>query len=179
MARTAAVLLALLLASTAGAVPTFTGPVGGLNVVAVGDSINWGNGGVSGLDWTEAAVVASSAPFILGELTHRNQVIALGSAITAVDLNTHGFVLTLLVDETLNSPGPVDDVITFPATYPHNGITVLGFGPTADNILPSFSSPENGNNQTFLWGITPIPAPGAISLVMIGALLARKRYGHA
>jgi len=178
--KTRTITLILLTATAAQAVPSFSNAVGGSNVAYGPSSISWGvpyaQPYQSGLAWTEAAYTPSPAPFILGELTHSNYPQAVGTSISAVDLNTHGLTFTLLVNETPNTGGPVDDIISFPAVMPQASFTVLGFGPTPDNILPSYSSPENGSSSTFLWVSKPIPAPGAVILCGIGALLVgRKR----
>jgi len=112
-----------------------------------------------------------------------------------VGLN-RSFSITIHVNETDNgtTPGGVPDVISFPGSLPSfpfsSGswdytLDILGFGPSADSILNQFISPENGSNQTVLWGrITGtegpvVPVPGAIALAGVGmaaiGLLRRRR----
>jgi hypothetical protein len=179
---TLTLILALIWASATLGSPTWTNPQGGENVVISGDSVFWGipttAEGQSGLSWTERPPGASDGqPFILGDLAHINNDVVPGSAITGVDLNTHGITIPLLVEETLNSGPHPDDIISFPDSFVAGGITVLGFGPSPDQILPAFTSPEGGSNTTHLWGLRPIPAPGALVLAGIGCVLVRRRYG--
>jgi len=88
------------------------------------------------------------------------------------------FTFTLGVNETLNEPGPVDDVINFPNSLASESVEIegtlytlelLGFGDTPDALVNSFISPEGTVNATKLWGnIVPVPVPGALLLGLIG-----------
>ena len=177
--RTITLIIALT-AATAHAVPSFSNAVGGSDVAYGPTSVSWGipyaQPHQSGLEWLEAAYAPSPAPFILGELIHSNYPQAVGTSISAVILNTAGIEITLLVNETPNIGGPVDDIITFPPAFANRmGIEILGFGPTPTNILSSYSSPETGTNSTYLWASKPIPAPGAFMLAIAGLACLRRR----
>ena len=179
--KTWTITLILLTATAAQAVPSFSNAVGGSDVAYGPSSISWGvpyaQPYQSGLAWSEAPYTPSPTPFILGELTHNNWPILVGTSISAVDLNTHGLTFTLLVTETPNTGGPVDDIISFPAIMPQASFTTLGFGPTPTNILPYYSSPENGANSTYLWAEAPerIPAPRAFMLAIAGLACLRRK----
>jgi hypothetical protein len=179
----------------------FENAVGGSSVIYPPGEVRWGvpvppNDQQSGLGFAPApgGSIEVDTPFLVGELMHFNYVVAYGSAATAVDLgidldidgaspNPQEFLFTFLIDETLNDPGPVDDVITFsapsdPQTFEVEGVNytleLLGFGPSADSLLDEFISPEGGTNSAMLWGqITesPIPAPGAVLLGGLGTAL--------
>jgi hypothetical protein len=147
------------------------------------------------------ASVALDTPFALGTLHHYNTPINVNTGITAVDLNLSlnfqgtplSKSLTLGIIETPGVNGDGPDTITLPTSFDPIPFAVdgedyelclLGFGSSADNIIPSFSTPEPSynpcnpcgqNNQTCttLWGqicsTTPtVPAPGALLLAAIG-----------
>jgi hypothetical protein len=100
--------------------------------------------------------------------------------------------LTLGIDETPGMNGGGPDTVTLPTSFDPIAFEVggvdydlclLGFGTTSSSIISSFSTPEPfgfcecGGNQTCvpLWAqicsttTPPIPAPGALLLVAIGA----------
>lgn len=175
--------IVLLTAAAAQGVPTFSNAIGGSDVAYVGNTVTWGipyqQPLQSGLQWTEAAFVPTVAPFSLGTITHWNYPQSLRSSPSAVDMTIFGAVtFTLSINETPNNPVPVDDIIGFPSVMPAWGnIEIIGFGPSASNILPSFASPEGGTNSTEIWAKAPerIPAPGALLLAAIGCLWVRRR----
>lgn len=191
----------------------WSNPVGGTNItylfdqfVAYGngksDQIWWGTQsqgqGQSGLGFTGATPPPDTFdlgdPFEVGMLRHFNNPIEFGTHATAVDLTVSlafddpagvsgDFTFTLLINETLNSPGPVDDIISFPTSMSSETIEIggnvyvlqlLGFGDTPGDLQDQFVSPEGGTNATYLWGrLTQpaIPAPGALLLGAMGTVL--------
>lgn len=163
------------------------------------DQIWWGEdvgNGQSGLGFTGAAPPPATFDlgdaFEVGKLEHFNNPIEFGTHATAVDLTVSlafddpmgvsgNFTFTLLIDETLNDPGPVDDIISFPTAISSETIQIggdvyvlqlLGFGDDPGDLQDEFVSPEGGTNTTFLWGrLTQrpiIPAPGALLLGAMG-----------
>jgi hypothetical protein len=214
MKRACAVLLVLSLAAGAAnaavtvdsATGAWSDPVGGVNVNGLGtNEVRWGipnpPGPQSGLRFDGIAPPDATFNlgdvFALGTLTHFNNQLDTGTAISTVDLTISAtfddpagvsgqWTFTLNVDETQNGsvPGGVPDIITFPDEFDTDEIVIgdvrytmelLGFGNTYDQLLPEFTSPEDGANRTLLWGqITAspaIPAPGAILLVGLGTSL--------
>jgi hypothetical protein len=181
-------------------------PVDGVAVAygnTLQDQLRWGipypdaqSDPQSGLGFTGASggPINSGQVFEIGQLEHFNYVVESGSAATQAMLDVTMtfdelgapavFSFTFDIDETLNEPVDVDDVITFPATpaeqtfqagnYKYT-LELLGFGPDADNLQDEFKSPEGGTNTTLLWGkITEspiIPAPSAILLGGMGTAL--------
>jgi hypothetical protein len=165
----------------------------------------------SGLGFTGSAgsgATVSFGPgeaFQIGELEHFNWPIDAGTNVTDVRLTLNmaftdpsgldeSLFFTIHINETENTAGPVPDIISFPGALPSVPFTVgtqdytldiLGFGPNADSILSQFVSPENVDNQTFLWGrITGtgepvVPAPAAVVLAGVGmaamSVLRRRR----
>ncbi len=139
-----------------------------------------------------------SEAFQVGQLRHFNATIAGGTAIDAADLSVNmtfseppgqpgPFTFTLGVVETPNT-GPAgspanDDFIVFPSGFPDQTFEIdgtlftlglVGFGSSADTIVPEFRSPEGAVNTTLLWGtitetpVNPIPVPGAVLLGTLG-----------
>jgi hypothetical protein len=179
----------------------FENAVGGSSLIYPPGEVRWGvpvppNDQQSGLGFVPApgGSIEVDVPFFVGELIHFNYVVAYGSAATAVDLGIdldvdgasptpQEFLFTFLIDETLNDPGPVDDVITFsapsdPQTFEVDSVNytleLLGFGPAADSLQDEFVSPEDETRATQLWGKiaeAPIPAPGAVLLGGLGVAL--------
>ena len=188
----------------------WSNPGGGTNItyddgVPIGygngfeDQIRWGatpsGGPQSGLGFTGVAqpdkIIIPTAVFEIGQLQHFNNPIDKGTHCSTADLavtlgfdggSTATFDFTLDVDETLNSPGPVDDIIGFSSPPASQAIDIngtvytlelIGFGNTSSNLINSFVSPEGGTNNTLLWGKitdpTRTPAPGAIILGSLGA----------
>jgi hypothetical protein len=177
-------------------------PTGGMNLTGIGTStVTWGDGvapesGYVFAPGSDIIGVPLSTAFVLGEFTHNNAPIPAGTAITAIDLSfgfdTNGLPATVsatfnfLHDETPNSPGPPasDDIVTI-TTPPVNAmITVagtqvyffnlLGFSTDGGSTFSSmYSSPEGGNNSTFLYGIITerpqgVPEPGTLLLLCVG-----------
>jgi hypothetical protein len=159
------------------------------------DQIRWGNPldvEKSGLGFTGAAggSINVGDVFEIGQLQHFNYVVEPGTAATQAVLDVEldfaelvsptTFTFTFDIDETLNDPGWVDDIITFsqpeePQTFWVDSteyvLTLIGFGPGGQQT--EFISPENGTNSAVLYGrITEaIPAPGAILLGGLGTAL--------
>ena len=187
----------------------WSNPVGGTNVAYIGgvpigygngleDQIRWGTpttAAQSGLGFTGVAqpdkTVYEDVAFEIGQLQHFNNPIGVGTSCTAADLaitlgfdggSAATFDFTLDVDETLNEPGPVDDIISFSSPYTSQTIDIggttytlelLGFGDTSDSLIDNFVSPEGATNSTLVWGKltepNQTPAPGAILLGSLGA----------
>jgi hypothetical protein len=209
--------------SAAGA---WSNPVGGVNINydALG-GLPYGNGTEDRVWWgvpnpgtqqSGLGFIGSTPPqqtydlgdgtvFEVGQLTHYNNQLDSGTALTQVDLTISAAFLdpagvngawtfTLSVDETRNIGGPVDDIITFPDAYDTDELVIgdtlytmelLGFGNSYDALMPQFTSPEDGANQTLLWGkisASPaVPAPGTLLLVglgtaLVGALRRRRAF---
>ena len=165
------------------------------------DQIRWGtphstgNGQKSGLGFTGIApppdtIVIGNA-FEIGQLTHFNNAINSGTAITEVDLTIvltfsapESFLFTFGINETPNTTGTSadDDIISFPSSYPEDTFEIsgvlytlqlLGFGSDPLNPLSEFQSSEGGTNNTLLWGsIEIVPVPSAVLLGIIGLSVA-------
>lgn len=140
--------------------------------------------------------VGDGSVFQVGQLTHYNRQLNGGTALSEVELTvnasfldpagvTGAWTFKLNVNETdnLGLPGGVPDIITFPGDFDTDEVVIgnreytmelLGFGSNYDALLPTFLSPEDGSNDTLLWGkITSrplvVPAPGAVLLVGLGS----------
>ena len=200
---------AVTLGSASGA---WSNPVGGTDVGYSVAAVPYGNGSEAQVRWGEPypdadldpqsglGFVGSAPPaqsfdlgdvFEIGMLTHFNNAVHLGTAVSAVDLTiatsfddpagvSGSFTFTLAVDETENEPGPVDDVITFPVSVAPElayvgeeryQLEIIGFGDDPGNLQSEFVSVEGQINSTKVWGritAVPIPAPGAVLLVGLG-----------
>lgn len=139
-------------------------------------------------------------PFDLGTLTHFNWPIKVPT-INMTDLTfsfvvggvTSSFLFNLGIEETPNSGtckyGATGDVkcpdrISFPnmtgqQKFSIDGVDytlyLLGFGPSASNLMNGFITQENKNNQTHLWAkidTAPVgvPEPNAFVLMIVGLL---------
>lgn len=145
----------------------------------------------SGLGFTGIAdnsVVDVDDVFEVGLLQHYNRVVAIDTAAEEVTLTislsftdppswTTELSFTLLIDETPNAGGPPssDDIISFVSnlpdvrTFESGGVVyelrLLGFGPSSDNPITEFVSPEGGISQTKLWGqITMVPSEPKVDI---------------
>jgi len=92
------------------------------------------------------------------------------------DMGTFGF--TFDIEETVNEPDPVDDIITFPGDFsPEPGTTyleLLGFGTDTQNLVNYFESEEGGLNSILLWGRL-VPEPSTLLLLGLGTLAFLRR----
>jgi len=125
--------------------------------------------------------VATSTPFELGTLTHFNFPIFVGASgatlgidMTVTNGNTDSVMFTfdLAIDETTNvqdvincgtdqqSTTPCDDIITFPGAISSQTVTIdgvifslslLGFGPTSNNLIDKFVTEEFKSSSTKLF----------------------------
>lgn len=175
----------------------------GTNEVRWGTPGPSGIGLQSGLRFDGAAppdvVVPEGVPFSLGDLSHFNEPLNAGTSANGADLAVDvtfsdpagvmtPFTFTFSINETPNAPGPPasDDIIGFPDSFPDEtfqsgGVTytleLLGFGPTPDNILPEFSSPEGGTNSTMLWARIVRTPDGGSTLILLGLACGLLRFG--
>jgi len=182
---------------------TWSNAVGGSDVdLSTPGTVLWGRKNADTIPPQSGLMFVGTAPqtvtlgevFQIGTLTHYNNRILLTSAIDTVDFQLDlafsdptmdvTFTGTMGVDETPNGDGAVDDEIILPSGFPAVAdsvvygdmvytLTLLGFGPDADNIGDTFFSPEDGTNSTNLYGVITarpvVPAPGAILLVGLGS----------
>lgn len=155
------------------------------------NQVRWGistGSGQSGFGFTGAtppsAIFDFNDVFEIGQLKHYNEPLSVGSAASKAFLSVNlqfsdpaGFApifnFAFSIDETLNSPGPPesDDHIGIytPVAheiFDHAGIDysfeLIGFGTSYDNLINSFSSPEDGTNSTLLWGKITKQRPAAV-----------------
>lgn len=164
----------------------------------------------SGLEFAgvNKKTVDTDTVFSLGTLSHENFTIlttsAVKSATLEIALNIYSpdpqmanLTFNFTVDETDNNPPPgqrgPEDYIEFPTSFAsekfsleNNDYTLqlLGFGLTAQNLVPYFESPENGTNSTTLWGqitAAPVPQPASLILFTSGllglAFVGRRKNG--
>ncbi len=125
-------------------------------------------------------VVATNTPFALGDLTHENNPVTvpptpsdatLDISMIITNGNSEGVLFTFVfgIDDTVNtapcgpdqvSATPCDDIITFPNAISAQTVTIdgvefnlalLGFGPTANNLLDKFVTEEGQDSTTTLW----------------------------
>jgi hypothetical protein len=133
----------------------------------------------------------------LGDFTHFNMPINSGTAASgatlAISLNftdpaglfgTYNF--NFGINETPNNSSPAtnplnNDIISFPNSYASETfyiggveytLQLLGFGPTAEQILTNYSTVETQANTTNLWAkvtaVSPIPEPTTMLLFGTG-----------
>jgi hypothetical protein len=167
------------------------------------DQVRWGDPAEryqSGLGFTGVAsgsTFGTGDIFEIGQLRHFNHPIWSGTAANSAQLNlslsfsdpaglAESFDFTFAIDETPNDPGPPasDDIIDFPEaslsrTFQIAGLDytfeLLGFGPSSDQLIHQFRSPEGTTNATLLWGKievapSPVPEPGTL-LLLSGGLI--------
>ncbi len=183
----------------------WTNPVGGTDVVinnggtnGAPDTIDWGvpvqqGGPQSGYIWDAYETpfnATTGIPFALGEFTHNNFVIGIGTGISTVDLDfevgTFDAPTTLTAsflfshEETPNSGADPRDIVTvsnafFNTPFTYNGnplytFTLLGFSQDGGaTISTEFLTVEQEANVAELYAvITIIPEPTSLLLLGTG-----------
>ena len=151
-----------------------------------------GKSGLKFVPITTTATVATNTPFALGTLTHFNFPVFLGgtpsTATLGIDMivsngntDTAMFTFSFAINETPNaapcgadqvSTTPCDDIITFPGAISPQTVTIdgvdftltlLGFGPTANNLINKFVTEESKSSTTTLFAQLESDEPPTIT----------------